>query len=436
MLVGRLGIVLVAYAGVVADGEGTHVRGRAASRAGRRASIARRRARLGAGERRERRRRAGRRARQRIVVIGARLRPARPGGVCQRDDQTPSCGDRRRDRLRRSPRPRHGEGATSTAWYCAGPLPLGLRAERARVAIANVSAKTVRGELLVATETGVARAVHVTVAAHESVSFVLPSPGHSAFGAATVLLDAAGVGVQELVTGPTGTDASPCVSHATAVQYLSGGATKDGAALDLAIFDPGATPSVANVSFATPGGRVTPPAYQQMPIEAGQTLVLDVGRYLPVQPLIATTVTAGGGRVVVGAIATAVVAKTTFPALVSATAVPETTWYFAAEPVGRASARPAGIMSSLNPRRQHGAGFAELRPEPSPGAGDAGSTASLPPAAVSPGSRRTRRTNRSEPARAGPRSAPRSRSSCPRESRASARRARTSPTASRRCRRD
>jgi hypothetical protein len=237
-------------------------------------------------------------------------------------------------------------GATSSAWYCAGPLPLGLRSEHARIAVANISPKVVHGELLVATETGVARAEHLAIAAHGAISLAVASPGHSAFGAASVLLDGAGVGVEELITGPTGTDASPCVSHATAVQYLPGGATKDGSTIDLAVFDPGATPSVASVTFATATGTVAPPAFQQMPIEAGETLVLDVDRYLPLQPILATTVTAAGGRVVVGAIASSPVGKVVYPSLVAASAVPETSWYFGPSPSGP-SARQGFVV--LNP---------------------------------------------------------------------------------------
>jgi hypothetical protein len=236
--------------------------------------------------------------------------------------------------------------ATSSAWYCAGPLPLGLRTEHSRVAIANISDKTVHGELVVATESGVSRAEHLAVPPRAALSLALRSPEHSAFGAATVLLDAAGAGVEELVTGPTGTDASPCVDHAGSVQYLSGGGTKGAAVFDLAIFDPGATPSVASVSFATANGVVSPPAFQQMPIEAGETLVLDVARELPLQPLLATTVTAAGGRVVAGALASETVGATSFPSLVAATSVPQSTWSFGPNPSGP-NARQGFVV--LNP---------------------------------------------------------------------------------------
>jgi len=72
--------------------------------------------------------------------------------------------------------------------------------------------------------------------------------------------------------------------------------------LELSLYDPGATPSVASIAFATTGGDVDPPAYQGLPISAGSMLTLDVGRYLPSEALLGVTVTSTGGPVVVGAL--------------------------------------------------------------------------------------------------------------------------------------
>ena len=220
-------------------------------------------------------------------------------------------------------------GAISTAWYCAGPLPLGLRSEHSLIAIGNVSRKTLSGALVVATETGVSRSVPLDIAPRTSRSVRLGRADGPAFGSVTVLLDGAGAGVEEIVVGPTGSDAAPCVSHASFTEYLAGGATKAPSSLDLAVFDPGATPSVVSVTIATPTGVVAPPAFQEVPVQAGETLVFNVTRNLPLQTLLGTTVSATGGRVVAGALSSAGVAGVSFPALVSASAVAAPTWYFA-----------------------------------------------------------------------------------------------------------
>jgi len=227
-----------------------------------------------------------------------------------------------------------GGGAISTAWYCAGPLPLGLRTEHSLIAIGNVSKRALDGELVVATETGASRSEALTIGPRSSVSVTLGRAEGPAFGSATVLLDGTGAGVTEVVVGPTGTDEVPCVSHAGFTQYIAGGATKGTSTIDLAVFDPGATPSVVSVAMATSSGVVSPPAFQEVPVQAGETLVFDVARYLPLQTVLGTTITATGGRVVAGALSSAAAGHVSFPSLVSATAAPETAWYFPPGPSG------------------------------------------------------------------------------------------------------
>jgi hypothetical protein len=238
----------------------------------------------------------------------------------------------------------HGS-ALSVAWYCAGPLPLGLKSERSSLILANISDRTVLGEYSVATESGVIASHSVDLAAQSSTTIVLPAPPHSAYAAATVLANGAGLAVSEEIRGPEGSDTSACVDHATQTQYLAGGGTTRPDAVALALFDPGATPSVVNIAFATPTGDVAPPAYQGLPIAAGATLVINAGQYLPSQELIGTTVTSSGGPVVLGSLISAVSGTRLLSSLASGTAVAQRSWWLAPAPAGTIAAQRFAILN-------------------------------------------------------------------------------------------
>jgi hypothetical protein len=294
----------------------------------------------------------------------------------------------------------HERGAaTSVAWYCAGPLPLGQKGERASLVLANVSGTTITGEFSVATADGVIASRPVTVLGRTSQMIVLPTSPKVTTAAATVLAAGAGLAVSEEIRGPGGADISPCVNHATATQYLAGGSTTRPSGLEITLYDPGATPSVANVAFSTPSGIVRPPAYQGVPIAAGATATINVGQYLPSQSLVGTTVTSTGGPVVVGAVESALAGKTVLPSLVNAVAVAETAWWLAPAPSGTTTRQRFFV---LNPGSR--AASVTLKTVGDDGGAsesvvvDPGSIATLAPAAdASPGALRWAKVTASSP---------------------------------------
>ncbi|HUZ20876.1 MAG TPA: DUF5719 family protein [Acidimicrobiales bacterium] len=235
---------------------------------------------------------------------------------------------------------------TSAAWYCAGPLPVGTRNEASSLAVANAGPKQVSGELVVATNDGRNTVTPFSIGRYSQGVYGLMRSGRAAFAAATVLVNGAGVGVEELVHGPTGPVSSPCVSHASMVGYVAAGSTENASNLALALYDPGATPAVVNVSFATGAGRVAPPTFQGISLSAGQLQVVDVGHYLPARPVVATTVSATGGKVVAGALLVAANAKSVESTLLDAVTAPRSAWSFSAAPAGGAVRQ---LFSVLDP---------------------------------------------------------------------------------------
>lgn len=252
---------------------------------------------------------------------------------------------------------------TSTAWYCAGPLPVGRQPQASSIAVANVGDRPARGRLVVTSSRGERRTTVIAVGAHAQAVYGLPRGWTAASAAATVLVDTASVGVEELVHGPNGPMAARCSVEAGHTAYLAEGSTRGAANLALAIYDPGATPAVASVSFATSAGGVTPPAFQGISVAPGGLVVLDVGREVPGQLTVATTVQSTGGRVVVGAAVDAVVGHHLLSSLATASPMTSERWQLAAAPLGATarqgfsildptgrSARVTVVLASSSPR--------------------------------------------------------------------------------------
>jgi hypothetical protein len=235
---------------------------------------------------------------------------------------------------------------SSSAWYCPGPMPLGVGGDRAEIELANLSSTRVRGELVLVTSRGANTTEPVSVGARKVLRVAVPTPARSAFGAASVLLNGLGVGVTEIEHGPSGPVTEPCTANVSSTAYLAGGATASAANIALSLFDPGATPAVANVSFATPSGSVAPPAFQGVSINAGQLVVLNVGQFLPSQGTVATTVSSSGGRIVVGALATNVLAKQRTLAFMTGLASPERSWYLAPAPSGSSATQSYLVLNT------------------------------------------------------------------------------------------
>jgi Family of unknown function (DUF5719) len=91
---------------------------------------------------------------------------------------------------------------------------------------------------------------------------------------------------------------------------------------------------VANVRFVTASGSQYPLALQGLPINAGQLVVIDVGKAVAQSSVVATVVTASGGSLVVGAIERAQVASTLVSSLVSGDGSGASSWYLPALPAG------------------------------------------------------------------------------------------------------
>lgn len=235
------------------------------------------------------------------------------------------------------------DGATSSAWYCAGPMPIGTPGEAASIAVTNLARRALSGEIVVSAAAGGPPSTTKLRIDPGSESVTgLTRQGPRSTSAATVLVDGSDVAVEELVHGSSGVSASPCTDHVSDVEYLAAGSTLGASNLSLSIFDPGATPAIVGVEFVTSSGIVSPPAFQGLSVDAGRLSVLDVGHYVPSKPVVATIVSATGGHVVAGASVVAVVAHAVMSSLTTGVPTTSRTWLMAGAPTGSSS------MSTFN----------------------------------------------------------------------------------------
>lgn len=254
--------------------------------------------------------------------------------------------------------------ASSSAWYCAGPLPVGAGHEASSIAVANVGPRPVRGELVVASSAGSQKTTPIVVGAHAQAVYGLTRQGGRSVAAATVLVNSASVGVEELVHGPSGPMAAPCSIRAGREAYLAAGSTTGADNVALAVYDPGATPAVVSVTFATTTGPSSPPVFQGVSVRPGGLVVLDVGHEVASRLAVATLVHSTGGRVVVGAFVQSITGRSLLGSLLGATPKGATRWELPAAPLG------GGVRQSfsvLNPTSRPAR--IEIRLSGSPGAG-------------------------------------------------------------------
>lgn len=218
-----------------------------------------------------------------------------------------------------------GGSASTSAWYCAAVAgaPAGTQGT---VVFTNPTGRVVTGTLD-------ARAA--AAAGSQGTGFAVPAAGQlgvplAAGSAARAVLAGGSVGALQVVSGPLGWSAAPCVSTTSAHWYFAHGSTSPGRSLELALYNPTLADAVVNLTFVSAAdGVLSPPAYQGLPVPAGGVVLEHVADHVQNDPSFATEVTALSGTV--AAAATELVGGPGNGGLSLLTGVsnPERTWAFA-----------------------------------------------------------------------------------------------------------
>jgi hypothetical protein len=249
--------------------------------------------------------------------------------------------------------------ASSSAWYCPGPLPLGPKGGSS-VEIANTGQTAVTAALTIAilpgaprsaaplalrwSPTGSARTVRLTVPPLSTFDYALPAAVAGSRAAVTVLTNGGGIAVAEGSSSQGVRTTASCQVVPGGSWLLASGSTAHAADTFVSILDPTSLPAVVNVSCAVPAlpgtqtQAITPPPLQGLTLQPGQLLLVDLGRIVQLKPNLAVTATTTSGRVVVGEWTQTAVGPTYYGRLQSAVSSGLGTWSF---PL---ASSPPGVM--------------------------------------------------------------------------------------------
>jgi hypothetical protein len=236
-------------------------------------------------------------------------------------------------------------GAPTSSWYCAGGTTgFGAKANTT-IYVTNTGKRTVAGTVSTTVNTGKAPA-----SSHQAISVpaggaIAVNPGINApvgYGATTLTFAGGGIGVTQVAAGPEGWSTAPCASVTSTSWYFAAGATSAGNQLVLALYNPTSTDAVANVSFDTEAGVITPQLYQGLAVPAGQLVVENVGDYVQNRSTIATMVKAQSGQIVADQLQLTSTSGRSGLSLALGAPNVRSKWYFAQ------STNPSGAGSSVS----------------------------------------------------------------------------------------
>jgi hypothetical protein len=116
--------------------------------------------------------------------------------------------------------------------------------------------------------------------------------------ASTLAFTGGGVAVDQEVSGAGGWSMAPCASTVATQWYFPSGSTAGGNSLTLSLFNPTASPVLADVTFLTANGLLTPQPFQGIVVGPGQLVDEDVGSYAQSLTEVATVVSVVSGALV------------------------------------------------------------------------------------------------------------------------------------------
>jgi Family of unknown function (DUF5719) len=107
-----------------------------------------------------------------------------------------------------------------------------------------------------------------------------------------------GVAVNQEVANPAGWSLAPCASTVGTQWLFPSGSTASGNNLTLSLYNPTSSAALADVTFLTANGLLTPQPFQGLAVGAGQLVDEDIGSYAQSLPEVATIVSVVSGALV------------------------------------------------------------------------------------------------------------------------------------------
>jgi|GEM_PF-5248746 len=199
-------------------------------------------------------------------------------------------------------------GASSQAWYCPGPLPIGGWPHSvSSIYLADIGTDNLTATIMVSSSlTHYHSRINVSLYQHSGVVVPLTRSGIKSFAAVSVIANGPGIAATQVLDGPNGETASNCLTSPAESLGLAAGSTLDGKNINLSIYDPTSTASIVNVALSVvnihdQSESLAPPKLQGITLEPGQVETFDIGKSIPEEVSAGLLLTALGGKVVAGA---------------------------------------------------------------------------------------------------------------------------------------
>lgn len=188
--------------------------------------------------------------------------------------------------------------ALSSAWYCAAGTAGDDKHEQT-VFVTNLGEREVSAAVSVFTATGDPVGRDLIVAPEATVTVVASDLVTA--GTAAVLVETPGddVLVEHRIVAETGAAAGPCASTTSDEWYLPWGTTRKSAVETIYIFNPQSDSAVVDVTFETDDVDRDPNAYDGLVVNGRSVVALDIGPEVNRRDLVAASIRARSGRVVV-----------------------------------------------------------------------------------------------------------------------------------------
>ncbi len=188
--------------------------------------------------------------------------------------------------------------ALSSTFYCAGATLTAAGTTAGSVVVANPRNREARGSVTVITTNAPPRVVPLVIAPSSVAEVSLGQLGPGIAAAAVVDLQSGQVAAELSVSGPQGSDVTPCASSGSGRWYFADASTARDASLLLSLFNPFPEDAIADLSFSSEQGRAAPGDLQGVVVPAGTLVVLDIGEQVRRRESIATALTVRTGRLV------------------------------------------------------------------------------------------------------------------------------------------
>ena len=198
-------------------------------------------------------------------------------------------------------------GGLTETWFCPGVPATGVDGVEGEILIANRTADRMVGSvLLVNTDNDTVRlALDVDGWASATVDVDEMLPG--AVVGAVVEIDGGGAVVEQRSFHPAGDSQAACANATSDTWYLADGFTVEGSLDQVVLTNPFEQTVVANLEFATREGSRRPASYRGLTVPPRSVRVVDLGAPgagAQSEPILAVSVAATRGRLVVGRVQT------------------------------------------------------------------------------------------------------------------------------------